>query len=115
METIGEKMALLNIDDIEFYCLVGLVLFDPTCKNISTETRLHLAKFRSLIFNELLQYYRYNEVVEPEVRLGNLIVMILQGVKIHAMKYRENIQLMQFFKIVPMSGLFSEILSMTAP
>jgi hypothetical protein len=114
MELIGKKMELLNMDEIELLGLFGIVLFDPTSQNLLPETRIHLSKYRNQLFNDLMKYYRFNGVYEPEVRLGNLI-MILQGVKIHALRYRENIQLLQFFKVVPMSTLFNEILEITAP
>lgn len=109
MEMIGEKMAFLNLSEHELLALVGILLFDPTCRNILDETKTHLAKIRNQIFIDLLAFYRLNNVEEPEIRLGNLI-MLLQGVKIHALKYRENIQILQFFKVVPMSDLFEEII-----
>jgi hypothetical protein len=85
METIGQKMAFMNLDEIELVGLFGIVLFDPHAKTIKPETRQHLAKYRNQLFNDLYNYYQYNGFVEPQVRLGSLI-LLLQGVKVTRVK-----------------------------
>lgn len=81
MQTIGEKMAFMNLDDTELIGLFGIVLFDPHAKKLTRETQQILSKCRSQLFNDLYNYYEYNNIIEPQVRLGNLI-LLLQGVKV---------------------------------
>ncbi|KAI6176337.1 hypothetical protein M3Y97_00787000 [Aphelenchoides bicaudatus] len=113
LDTIGKKMEFINLDETELLGLFGIALFDPNAKIVTAETRKILAKHQNQLFKDLYSYYKDNDFENPEIRLGNLI-LLLQGVKIHAMKYRENIQLLQFFKVVPISHLLEEILSITA-
>ncbi|KAI6214485.1 hypothetical protein M3Y94_00274200 [Aphelenchoides besseyi] len=115
METVGEKMALMDLRQTEIIGLIGIVLFDPTCKGLLPGTVGLLARLRNQLFNDLLDYYRVEQVVEPEIRLGNLIIL-LQGVKVHAFKSKENMELLRIFQIAPfLDNLFEEIVGITTP
>ncbi|KAI6200794.1 Nuclear Hormone Receptor family [Aphelenchoides besseyi] len=115
METVGEKMALMDLRQTEVIGLIGIVLFDPTCKGLLPGTVGLLARLRNQLFNDLLDYYRVEQVVEPEIRLGNLIIL-LQGVKVHAFKSKENMELLRIFQIAPfLDNLFEEIVGITTP
>ncbi|KAI6216969.1 Nuclear Hormone Receptor family [Aphelenchoides fujianensis] len=114
METVGEKMALMDLREVEVVGLIGVVLFDPTCRNLRPETALLLNRLRNQLFSDLLDYYRTEQFEEPEVRLGNLIIL-LQGVKIHAIKSKENMELLRIFEIAPLDNLFEEIVGISTP
>jgi hypothetical protein len=110
MEMVGEKMAIMEINKTEVVGLIGIVLFDSTSKKLQPETRTLLSSLRNQLFNDLLDYYKGEEIYEPEVRLGNLI-MLLQGVKIHALRSQENMQLLRTFNVVNMGDLFEEVVT----
>ena len=45
---------------------------------------------------------------DGELRLAN-VILVMSGIKVHAQKTRENMQMLKFFDIIPRDRLFDEI------
>ncbi|KAK0400195.1 hypothetical protein QR680_003398 [Steinernema hermaphroditum] len=110
IDLVGRHMAAMNMTETEMIALSALLLFDPTCGGISQPSRDILQKLRDQLFKDLINYYENEDVNvdDPETRLGNIILLI-SGVKLHALKTRENMQLLKIFDLVPRDKLFDEI------
>jgi hypothetical protein len=107
METIGTKMANINLSRREMVCLVGFVLFDPTIEGIDLKTQESLQHVRNLLLKEMMAFYE-SEGDDAELRLAN-VILVMSGIKVHAQKTRENMQMLKFFDIIPRDRLFDEI------
>lgn len=113
MEIIGERMFELNISRLEMIALCAVLMFDPSGQDLCEETRILLMKLRDQLFRDLLNHYEEDNSIEfPEVRLGNLLLLI-SGIKVHAQRTMENMQLLKIFDIIPRDKIFDEIITTT--
>uniref|UniRef100_A0A1I7YBW8 Nuclear Hormone Receptor family n=1 Tax=Steinernema glaseri TaxID=37863 RepID=A0A1I7YBW8_9BILA len=110
IDLVGRHMAAMNMTETEMVALSALLLFDPTCSGISQIARDILQKLRDQLFKDLINYYENEDVNvdDPETRLGNIILLI-SGVKLHALKTKENMQMLKIFDLVPRDKVFDEI------
>uniref|UniRef100_A0A914DZ12 Uncharacterized protein n=1 Tax=Acrobeloides nanus TaxID=290746 RepID=A0A914DZ12_9BILA len=114
METIGARMAELNITKSELVVLIALVLLDPTNPLLEPTTVELLHSLRNQLFKDLMNFYEADDNIEdPEVRMGNLI-LIMSGIKVHAQKSQENMQLLKVFDVIPRDQLFDEVTGIAA-
>ncbi|KAH7730998.1 NHR-66 protein [Aphelenchoides avenae] len=114
MGVVGEKMAAMNITKTEMIALVGIVLLDPTNQSLEPTTQELLHNLRSQLFKDVMRYYEADAIDNPEVRLGNLI-LLMSGVKIHAQVSRVNMQMLKIFDVVPRDELFDEVVGISTP
>ncbi|GMT25286.1 hypothetical protein PFISCL1PPCAC_16583 [Pristionchus fissidentatus] len=114
MEIVGKPMSKLSITQNEMIALSGIMYLDPMAPGLSEETRAYLMKARGDLISSILQYYydvlskelRFED--PPEVRLS-VLLNISAGIKIHAEKTRENMQIMSLFEVIPCDNLFNEM------
>lgn len=104
MGVVGEKMAAMNITKKEMIALVGIVLLDPSKRignnsyiratmllsksvlltanqSLEQQTQELLQSLRNQLFKDVMRYYEADAVDNPEIRLGNLI-LLMSGVKV---------------------------------
>uniref|UniRef100_A0A915EBX7 NR LBD domain-containing protein n=1 Tax=Ditylenchus dipsaci TaxID=166011 RepID=A0A915EBX7_9BILA len=113
MEVVGRKMADMNLTKTEMIALVGIVLFDSICPSLAPETKEILNNLKNQLFKDMINHYEADDSIDyPEIRLGNLI-LLMAGIKIHAQKSRENMHLLKIFDVLPRDELFDDVTGIT--
>jgi hypothetical protein len=104
-------------------------LSDPTIANCSTETKNVGTMVRNQLFNELFAYYSEHKIFNPELRLGNLLMItpailvqylhdsliIILRINTSFQQYArmsiENFRMIKFFDLVSYNSLLDELFS----
>ncbi|GMS96254.1 hypothetical protein PENTCL1PPCAC_18429 [Pristionchus entomophagus] len=114
MDVVARPMSDLGVTYVEMIALSGIIYLDPMAPGISEDTRKYLHKARGELIACLLNFY--NDILfkqpnipdTPEIRLSALI-NIISGIKIHAERTRENMQILSLFDVIPCDNLFNEM------
>uniref|UniRef100_A0A8R1YKC7 Nhr-66 n=1 Tax=Pristionchus pacificus TaxID=54126 RepID=A0A8R1YKC7_PRIPA len=114
MELVARPMADLGVTYIEMVALSGVIYLDPMTPGLTKETRDLLRTARGELIANILKYYQEEMFVHsrvpdtPEIRLAQLLD-ISAGIKIHAERTRENMQILSLFDVIPVDNLFNEM------
>ncbi|GMR48681.1 hypothetical protein PMAYCL1PPCAC_18876 [Pristionchus mayeri] len=115
MDLVARPMAALGVTYIEMIALSGIIYLDPMAPGISDETRIYLHKARGELLAALLRFYQEDLFTRtpkvndsPEIRLSALL-NICSGIRIHAERTRENMQILSLFDVIPCDNLFNEM------
>ncbi|CAJ0580020.1 unnamed protein product, partial [Mesorhabditis spiculigera] len=109
LDLVGNQMSSMDIGYVELVALASILLLDPFIEGIEPETKALCAKLRNQVIQDLFVLYQNGCVAEdPEVRLG-MLINIISGIKVHAIKSMENMLMLKTFDICPRDRLFDEI------
>uniref|UniRef100_A0A1I7UEH0 Nuclear receptor domain-containing protein n=1 Tax=Caenorhabditis tropicalis TaxID=1561998 RepID=A0A1I7UEH0_9PELO len=111
MDTIGEKMKMINVTETELTVLLGLVLLDPGIYGIHESTRKFLKGIRDQLIHDVYMYYEdeMSSDYDPEIRMADLF-MIVAAIKIHSIKTSENMHMLRVFDLIPADACFNQML-----
>ncbi|CAJ0953254.1 unnamed protein product, partial [Mesorhabditis belari] len=109
LDVVGSQMAAMDIGYTELVALASILLLDPCISGLDSSTKDLCFRLRNQIIKDLFVVYQNGSVAEePEVRLG-MLINIISGIKVHAIKSMENMLMLKTFDICPRDKLFDEI------
>ncbi|CAB3399121.1 unnamed protein product [Caenorhabditis bovis] len=104
-----EPMIRDKVDNIEFFALCALVLFDTGLDGQSDECIALSRKTREDVQRELLYYYRnYRVVDDPSMRIANLL-SLLPAVQRAVRRFQEDVEISHVFNVYRVDEKFYEI------